>query len=299
MATDESTTQHPFLPHTFNPTLQERAMPDLISMDFNGDEVTYVLDDTGEPLWPIQAPCKILGYADIPQVLDRLDDDEKRRYPIPITSKSTMRVWCVNEAGMYRLIFRSEKPEAEQFRRWLFHEVLPAIRKHGRYSITNRDLIAGFLSPAFLPWERRFELSFFQEVCRVYGQPIPTTTKHSPMVGWFIAKYVYDVLPPAVRAEMDIINPIVDKKDGSRKLKLHQLLQEERIKDFLEKRLEQLMTIMRLCKGQNAKDKFHEQIALHDATIGLEVKLSETNRVILSLVLPQQLSLNLLEPPEG
>jgi prophage antirepressor-like protein len=269
-------------------------MPHLIPMDFNGDEVAYFLDDAGQPWWPAQGPCGVLGYgaSNVSHILGRLDQDEKE---LKLTTRksngATKREWCVNEAGMYRLILDSQKPEAQQFKRWLFHEVLPAIRKQGRYAVTNRDLIAGFLSPAFLPWERRFELSFFQEVCRVYDQPIPTTTKHSPMVGWFIAKYVYDVLPAPVRAEMDIINPIVNKHDGSRKLKLHQLLQEERIKDFLEKRLEQLMTIMRLCKGQHAKDKFHEQIALHDATIGLEVRLSEANRVILSLVLPQQLTL--------
>jgi len=189
---------------------------------------------------------------------------------------------------MYRLIFGSDKPEAESFRRWLFHDVLPAIRKHGQYTITDRDIISSFLSPVFLPWERRFALEFFQEVCRIYGQPIPTNDKHSPMVGWFIAKYVYDVLPSVVRAEMDSINPIVNKKEGTRKLKLHQLLKEERIKDFLVKRLEQLMTIMRLCKGQNAKDEFHEMIALHDASIGIEVKLSAANRLILSMVLPAQ-----------
>ncbi len=147
----------------------------------------------------------------------------------------------------------------------------------------------------FLPWEKRFELKFFQEVCRIYGQPIPTSHKHSPMVGWFIGKYVYDILPAPVRAEMDIINPIIDKKDGSRKLTLHQLLKEERIKDFLTKRLEQLMTVMRLCQGQNAKEKFHEQMALHDATVGLEVRLSEANRVVLSMVLPQQLAFDLCE----
>jgi prophage antirepressor-like protein len=271
-------------------------MPALIPMDFDGDEIGYLLDDDGQPWWPLQGPCKILGYVDIPQVLDRLDADEKRRHRVPIGDKRTNRglnqaVWCVNEAGMYRLIFRSDKPEAERFRRWIFHDVLPTIRKSGTYSITSRDIISGFLSPVFLPWEKRFELSFFQEVCRVYGQPIPTDDKHSPMVGWFIGKYVYDVLPTVVRAEMDIVNPIVDKKAGTRKLKLHQLLKEDRIKDFLEKRLDQLMTVMRLCRGQNAKDQFRDQMALHDATIGLEVKLSDTNRLVLSMVLPEQIAL--------
>lgn len=39
----------------------------------------------------------------------------------------------VSESGLYLLTFRSYKPEAKQFRRWVTHEVLPDIRKHGMY----------------------------------------------------------------------------------------------------------------------------------------------------------------------
>lgn len=39
----------------------------------------------------------------------------------------------VTEAGLYRLIFRSDKPEAERFRSWVFHEVLPELRRKGSY----------------------------------------------------------------------------------------------------------------------------------------------------------------------
>ncbi len=41
----------------------------------------------------------------------------------------------VNEPGLYSLILRSRKPEAEPFRRWVTHEVLPEIRKTGRYAV--------------------------------------------------------------------------------------------------------------------------------------------------------------------
>lgn len=40
---------------------------------------------------------------------------------------------CINEPGLYRLIFQSRKPEAEKFKRWVFHDVLPQIRKTGSY----------------------------------------------------------------------------------------------------------------------------------------------------------------------
>lgn len=44
------------------------------------------------------------------------------------------QTYVVNEAGLYNLILGSRKPEARRFKRWVTHEVLPAIRKHGIYA---------------------------------------------------------------------------------------------------------------------------------------------------------------------
>ena len=51
----------------------------------------------------------------------------------------------VSEAGLYSLILRSRKPEAKAFKRWITHEVLPAIRKHGAYLTPDKpqDIILG------------------------------------------------------------------------------------------------------------------------------------------------------------
>jgi prophage antirepressor-like protein len=43
----------------------------------------------------------------------------------------------VSEAGLYSLILKSRKPEAKKFKRWVTHEVLPDIRKHGMYATQN------------------------------------------------------------------------------------------------------------------------------------------------------------------
>lgn len=51
----------------------------------------------------------------------------------------------VSEAGLYSLILRSRKPEAKKFKRWVTHDVLPSIRKTGRYSMTN---MPDFTNPA-------------------------------------------------------------------------------------------------------------------------------------------------------
>ena len=44
-------------------------------------------------------------------------------------------MWCINESGLYNLIFRSNKPEAHTFRKWVTGEVLPALRKSGSYQV--------------------------------------------------------------------------------------------------------------------------------------------------------------------
>ena len=87
-------------------------------------EIWFVAKDVGE----------ILGFSNVRVEISRLDDDEKREYKIVTPSNggySTVNI--ISESGLYTLIFRSNKPEAKAFRRWVTHEVLPSIRKTGKY----------------------------------------------------------------------------------------------------------------------------------------------------------------------
>lgn len=59
-----------------------------------------------------------------------LDADERSTLRI---SEGGPEVNIISEAGLYTLILRSNKPEAKLFKRWVTHEVLPSIRKHGAY----------------------------------------------------------------------------------------------------------------------------------------------------------------------
>jgi len=77
--------------------------------------------------------CAILDIKNATQALERLDDDEKQI--IKIEYKGQMRdVNIVNESGLYALVLSSDKPEARPFRKWITSEVLPALRKSGKYS---------------------------------------------------------------------------------------------------------------------------------------------------------------------
>ncbi|WP_313937843.1 BRO-N domain-containing protein [Anabaena azotica] len=63
-----------------------------------------------------------------------LEPDEKGT-AIVSTLGGEQEMLTVNEPGLYRLIFKSRKPVAKRFQRWVFHEVLPSLRRTGRYEI--------------------------------------------------------------------------------------------------------------------------------------------------------------------
>ena len=70
-----------------------------------------------------------------------LDDDERARYNLGRSANGGGgETNIINESGMYSLIFRSRKPEAKKFRKWVTEEVLPSIRKTGSYSITKTNM---------------------------------------------------------------------------------------------------------------------------------------------------------------
>ena len=85
--------------------------------------------------------CRALDIQNVTQAVGRLNDDEKAMLNIGLSGGATN---CVNEPRLYRLIFASRKPEAEKFQNWVYHDVLPSIRKHGIYAtdITIENMIA-------------------------------------------------------------------------------------------------------------------------------------------------------------
>ena len=107
---------------------------ELIPFDFEGRQVRVVTDDQGEPWFVAADVCAALALPDTHKAVARLDDDEKDRNSIP-TPGGMQDMTVVNEPGLYSLVLGSRKPEAKRFKRWVTHEVLPAIRKSGAYTV--------------------------------------------------------------------------------------------------------------------------------------------------------------------
>lgn len=91
-----------------------------------------VLQLHNEPWFVAKDVSEILGFRDPYTATRTLDDDEKLLHTICVSGQNR-ETTLVNEPGLYSLILKSRKPEAKQFKRWITHEVIPSIRKHGAY----------------------------------------------------------------------------------------------------------------------------------------------------------------------
>jgi len=98
---------------------------------YEGNEVRTV-QQGGEPWWVLRDVCNVLGVGNSRDVTARLDDDEKG-VDIIDTPGGKQELTIISESGLYNVILLSRKPEAKKFKRWVTHEVLPSIRKHGAY----------------------------------------------------------------------------------------------------------------------------------------------------------------------
>jgi anti-repressor protein len=111
-------------------------MTELAVFSYSNIEVRTVVRD-GEPWFVAADVCSVLGIANSRQAVSYLDDDEVSLAPVTTNDGSgrELPTNLINEPGLYSLILRSRKPEAKAFKRWITHEVLPAIRKTGRYEV--------------------------------------------------------------------------------------------------------------------------------------------------------------------
>lgn len=114
-------------------------MSDLVPFDYLGHQVrTIQLDE--DPWFVAADVCRVLDLRDTSSALKMVDTEDKdslRRSDTPHffqgIAAQVQSITVVNEAGVYSLIFQSNKPSAKKFKRWITHDVLPQIRKTGQY----------------------------------------------------------------------------------------------------------------------------------------------------------------------
>lgn len=127
-------------------------MSNALSFTFERGSLTVLGDDLS-PLFVAKQVCSFLGFKDpINAVKAHVDPEDLCKVEMLDRLNRKQLVNCVNESGLYALIFGSKLPKAKQFKRWVTDEVLPAIRKQGCYSAQEQD-------NALISNEQQYELS--------------------------------------------------------------------------------------------------------------------------------------------
>ena len=120
--------------------------------DFKGTPVRTITYETGLTWWVLKDVTEVLQLSNSRMVAQRLEEDEVSQTYITDSLGRDQETQIINEAGLYRLILRSDKPEAKEFQRWVTHEVLPSIRKHGGYMFGQESMTPEQMALASMRW---------------------------------------------------------------------------------------------------------------------------------------------------
>lgn len=113
-----------------------------------GDALVRVIEIGGDPWFVAGDVAKVLGYRDALTMTRTLDEDEADTHIMRIRSANGVmqdrEVIIISESGLYHAIFKSRRPDAALFRKWVTSEVLPAIRRNGFYQMPRREVTSGW-----------------------------------------------------------------------------------------------------------------------------------------------------------
>lgn len=110
-----------------------RTMTTLQTFTFGTQNVRTVIED-GQVKFVMHDICNALGLTNPTEAAKGLAEDE-RGLSITETADGKRTVVTITESGLYTLVFKSRKPEAQTFRKWVTSEVLPTLRRTGTYTV--------------------------------------------------------------------------------------------------------------------------------------------------------------------
>ncbi len=112
-------------------------MNNVIPFDFGSSVVRVHQDSDGNPWFVAKDVCDVLSISKHRDAVSFLENDERGSVLVD-TLGGKQEMTAVSESGLYSLIFKSRKPEAKKFRKWITSEVIPSLRKTGCY-VLNRQ----------------------------------------------------------------------------------------------------------------------------------------------------------------
>lgn len=120
--------------------------------DFKGAALRTLTDEAGEPWFVLKDCMSILDLGNPTETVKMFDKDEFSTTEVIDSIGRRQQTYIISEPGLYRLVMKSRKPEAKEFQRWVTHEVLPSIRKHGGYMAGQERMTPEQMALASMRW---------------------------------------------------------------------------------------------------------------------------------------------------
>lgn len=143
-------------------------------------KVRTLVNEQSEPLFCLVDVCEVLGLG-VQGVSRRMDDGVISTLPIPDALGRVQSTMFVTEDGLYDVIFDSRKAAARKFRKWVTSEVIPSIRKTGRYEVSSvprednkqlsMELLFAEKASAILRLSEVSKLSMMRTISSKYDMP--------------------------------------------------------------------------------------------------------------------------------
>lgn len=120
--------------------------------DFKGAALRTLTDEAGEPWFVLKDCMSILDLGNPTETVKMFDKDEFSTTEVIDSIGRRQQTYIISEPGLYRLVMKSRKPEAKELQRWVTHEVLPSIRKHGGYMAGQERMTPEQMALASMRW---------------------------------------------------------------------------------------------------------------------------------------------------
>jgi prophage antirepressor-like protein len=151
---------------------QEKQATGLQNFAFEAESEIRVVPNAGNPLFCLADVCHALGINNPSYVKERLNP-KGIVLNYTLTKGGKQHLLFINEGNLYKVIFRSDKPNARKFEDWVTDEVLPAIRKTGSYTATSAPQLAPTLEAEYAQLRiayrhERGQREYYQRRCDYY-----------------------------------------------------------------------------------------------------------------------------------
>jgi prophage antirepressor-like protein len=219
---------------------------------FNFEKSTISVINNNDDIWFCgKTVSKILGYKDTKKAIgSHVDSEDKEKLgnfkgdDLPPLKKNEKNTIYINESGLYSLILRSKLEKAKAFKRWVTKDVLPSIRKSGKYEVPKPDALQ----------ERRLKLEEIKTYLNVYDK-IDNPKLKTVIMDWMHntisgQKAITDESTQYARDITDICKEEFGFiPDFGQKIKIGQILKKEYIKEFNQP----LLKYEKYCNGSMRK----------------------------------------------